>query len=222
MKAGRATAWESAKQQAQQLNHRQKIYLAAVYEREQAGEGPPRATGLRRPWMEYGSNMANSYEPNLRMELRRRNLVDEGTGATFAALKERGLLQTERIYIGLYRGRVSWSLFVRLTAAGRNVARVLREEPKPERKPKEIKPLSLTALRLIKHGQEHPGKEFDVWAPWEQAAGSPDYLVLLGVSKGLIKRGLLDGAPPDSLRITELGKTIQVTAEPSWRELRRI
>jgi hypothetical protein len=41
-------------------------------------------------------------------------------------------------------------------------------------------------------------------------------LALLGISKGLIKRGLLSGAFPHDLRITELGKTVDVTAEPAW------
>jgi len=128
-------------------------------------------------------------------------------------LAERGLLSTSYAHTGLIDTRSRWpirSLTVRLTTDGRKVARLLRGEPPTRPRSKEPKPLSLSALRMVAYGQQHPKETFDFHAPW--GICPLDYLVALGICRGLVKRGLLDGDPPTHLRITPAGLTLDVSS----------
>jgi hypothetical protein len=105
------------------------------------------------------------------------------------------------------------SLMLRMTTDGRKVARILKGEPLT--KPKVDKPLSLSALRLIAYGQANPNEVFDNHAPWGMCP--IDYLTILGICRGLIKRGLLAGEAPHAMRITDTGMTLDVTSQPNWK-----
>lgn len=171
-------------------------------------------------WIEYGPVGAKWLDnPGaflLHRELERAGLVNQGTGATWSALVERGLLITRHTHTGFADARTGQpilSLLVRLTTDGRKVARVIKGEPLT--KPKQVKPLSLSALRLIAYGQAHPQDTFDVHAPW--GICPLNYLASLGICLGLIKRGLLAGDPPHSLKITTEGMALDVTKEPNQK-----
>ncbi|MDV2986831.1 UNVERIFIED_CONTAM: hypothetical protein Q9R58_21150 [Methylobacteriaceae bacterium AG10] len=210
------------------LNERQRAYLVAAYDEDQAREvthrgpgGPPARTWR---WIEYGPVGAKWLDgPGsrlLRAKLAESGLVSQGTGATWASLVERGLLTTKYEHTGLIdtrSHRAIQSLLVRLTTDGRKVARILRGESPTRPRSKEPKALSLSALRLIAYGQQHPEETFDFHAPW--GVCPLDYLMILGVCRGLVKRGLLTGDPPTRLRITPAGEAIDVTREPTWKPL---
>ncbi|MEW5729313.1 MAG: hypothetical protein AB1918_15905 [Pseudomonadota bacterium] len=210
------------------LNERQRAYLLAVYAEDQAREAAQRGPGglpaSRWRWIEYGPIGAKWLDGTaawlLRRELERQGLVSQGTGATWAALVERGLVKTKQADTGIidqHRRRIL-SLMIQMTTDGRKVARLVKGEPMT--KPKAgAKPLSLSALRLIAYGQEHPTERFDYHAPWGMCP--LDYLAALGICRGLIKRGLLGGEAPHDMRITDDGKAFDVTAEPNWKPLRR-
>lgn len=149
-------------------------------------------------------------------------MVSQGTGATWAALAGRGLLSTSYAHTGLIDTRSRRpikSLMVRLTTDGRKVTRIIRGEPLTRPRSKEPKPLSLSALRLVAYGQQHPEEAFDFHAPW--GVCPLDYLVVLGICRGLVKRGLLAGDPPSRLRITPAGSALDLTREPNWKPLRQ-
>jgi hypothetical protein len=215
---------------ARGLNERQRAYLLAVYAEDQireAGQRRRRSLPARTwRWIEYGpvsaKRLDNSSTFLLRRELERVKLVDRGTGATWSALVKRGLVKSRHAHTGLAdarTGRPIVSLLVQMTSGGRKVARIIKGEPVIKLKGR--KPLSLSALRLIAYGQEHPNEEFEWRTPWEGAMHVPDYVVMLGVVRGLIKRGLLCGNPPYRLRITKAGQTMEVLTEPNWKPLRR-
>jgi hypothetical protein len=44
--------------------------------------------------------------------------------------------------------------------------------------------------------------------------------MMLGIARGLIRRGLLAGEAPHSLRITEAGMKVDVVSEPNWKPMR--
>jgi hypothetical protein len=209
---------------AADLNARQRAYLLAAYDEDQRREARNRGPGGRPAgeyrWIEYGPVGAKWLDnPGaflLRHGLERAGLVSRGTGATWAALEERGLLTTTHTHTGFCdatTGRPIVSLLVRLTTDGRKTARILKGEPLT--RPKQVKPLSLSALRLIAYGQAHPEDSFDVHAPW--GICPLDYLTALGICRGLIKRGLLAGDAPHRLMITDDGLMLDVTKEPNWR-----
>lgn len=209
---------------AADLNERQRSYLLAAYiedqRREAGNRGPGGLPAREYRWIEYGPVGAKWLDnPGaflLRRELERAGLVSQGTGSTWSALVERGLLTTKRAHTGFYdarTGRSILSLLVRLTTDGRKVARIIKGEPLT--KPKPVKTLSLSALRLIAYGQAHPQDSFDVHAPWGMCP--LDYLTSLGICRGLIKRGLLAGDPPHNLRITPEGMALDVTKEVNWK-----
>ncbi len=211
------------------LNGRQRAYLLAVYGEDQLREaankgrmGAPPARTWR--WIEYGPVGARFLDSHtaflLRRELERRDLVDQGTGATWAALVAAGLVETRHAHTGFAdrrTGRPILSLLVKMTTTGRKVARILKGEPLT--RPKADKPLSLAALRLIAHGQRHPDMDFHFADPWDICP--LDHLVMRGICLGLIKRGLLAGEFPDQLRITPTGQALDVTKQPNWKPLRR-
>lgn len=214
---------------ADALNPRQRAYLLAAYGEDQAREaarrgriGGPPASVWR--WIEYGPIGVRHFDGSdpslLRNALEREGLVDSGTGATWASLAARRLVETRREDTGFIDRRTLRpirSLSVKLTADGRRVARLLRGEP-PSR-PKGDKPLSLSALRLIAYGQAHPGEVFEWCSPWDWRP--PEYVMMLGVAKGLVRRGLLEGEPPHALRITEAGLGLDLASEPNWKPMRR-
>ncbi|MEN3213996.1 hypothetical protein PUR23_28865 [Methylorubrum populi] len=124
---------------------------------------------------------------------------------------ERSLLTTQYEHIGLIDRRSRrpiQSLMVRLTTDGRKMARLLRDEPLTRSKRKEVKPLSLSALRLVAYGQQHPEEAFDFHAPW--GVCPLDYLVTPGTCRGLVKCRLLGGDPPTRL----LRKALQASPSP--------
>ena len=209
------------------LNERQRTYLLAAYledqRREAANVGPGRLPASKYRWIEYGPIGArwldNSGIPALRRDLERAGLINQGTGATWSALADRGLLISRRAQTGFRdarSGRAILSLLVRLTSNGRKVARLINGEPLT--KPKQVKPLSLSALRLIAYGQAHPHDSFDIHAPW--GICPLDFLTMLGICRGLIKRGLLAGDPPHDLEITNEGMALDVTEEANWKPAR--
>ena len=210
------------------LNARQRAYLLAAYDEDQAREarqaGPGGPPARRWRWIEYGPVGAKWLDGAgsrlLRVKLAESGLVSQGTGATWAALAERGLLTTRYENTGLIDARSQRpikSLMVRLTTDGRKVARLLRGEPPTRPLSRAAKPLSLSALRLVAYGQHHPEETFDFHAPW--GICPVDYLVMLGICRGLVKRGLLAGDPPTRLRITPAGAALDVMREPNWKPL---
>jgi hypothetical protein len=110
------------------LNERQRTYLLAIYQCDQAEEKFQRSAwtpGSRtRPaeewrWLFYGEY---DYGPSpLKRTLLNTGVVDQGTGSTFEALQSRGLvlLRSSR---GLYRG-YPHIVYVRVTTAGRKLVR---------------------------------------------------------------------------------------------------
>lgn len=208
------------------LNERQTAYLLALYdidqERADANRGFGTAPAATWRWIEYGpdGNRKDLWDGPLRAALARLQLVDAGAGATLSVLEGHGLLEREHRATGYAVAR--WdrsiqSLFVRMTATGRKVARLLRGEPATAARTPGEKPLTLTALRLLSYGQDHPDDEFHWQAPWEGTYWAPDYRITLSICKGLVNRGLLTGRPPYSLRITPAGQLLDVQAQPNWK-----
>lgn len=209
---------------AARLTELQRIYLLTAYDYDQAAEQAH--SGFNAPpariwrWMEYGPVGAKETlgSGELRMKLDRLNLVSPGTGAVWASLRSKGLVETELRptgFVNAYSKKSLPSLWVRMTTDGRKISRVLRGMPAT--KPKEpAKPLSLSALRLIEYGQAHPEKEFYWNAPWDDSGWTADYMMMLSVAKSLIKRGLLEGSAPHHLRITYTGRQLDLTKEPNW------
>ena len=207
------------------LNERQRAYLLAAYDEDQRREDLHRGPGGRPAsewrWIEYGAVGTKILDTgwNLRRVLEGQGLVSNGTGATWSALEGRALVKLRHARTGLMdarTGRHIVALMVQMTTDGRKVARLLRGQLLT--KPKQEKPLSLSALRLIEFGQKNPDAEFEWCAPWSGYV--PDFLVMRGIAAGLVKRGLLAGEPPYRLRITDAGKAFDVTAEPNWKPMR--
>jgi hypothetical protein len=213
---------------ADALNERQRAYLRAVYIEDQRREEGQRRTGglpaAKWRWIEYGP-IGAKYLDNpggflLRHQLDRDGLVDPGTGATWASLTSRGLVQSKECFTGFVdlRGtrRIN-SLLLRMTTDGRKVCRLANGEPAT--KPKAERALSLSALRLIEYGQQHPGEIFDVHAPWGMCP--IEWLVAVTICRGLVSRGLLAGDAPYGMQITDAGIAIDVTNQPNWKPSRR-
>lgn len=206
-------------QVAAALNERQRSYLLVAYDEDQRQEERHRGFGAAPArlwrWMEYGPDKAillHKPDGELRAQLRKLDLVDSGSGSTWRSLVDRGLIELEGRHV---IGRVT-SLFVKMTREGRAVARALRGEAPRAKPPADV--LSLTALRLIAHGQQHPGKEFDIQAPWPW--GYPgDFMMLRMVARSLVKKGLCAG-DDGSLRITPEGLKLDVAAQVNWVPMR--
>lgn len=194
------------------LNDRQKAYLLALYQLDQEaernnkiarlkwGEGKPASVWR---WIEYGPKdlpEALSWNPPLRHNLMKKNLVDQGAGSTWGALADRKLIlrKWEHIQVGPHRGEV---LFVQLTRAGRKQARELSgDSAKAKKKGK----LSIGAWRVLAFAYQSPGKiwTYDVWHKSNLLPPNP--LIVSGIGKKLIRLGLAVGHW-DSLAITEAG-----------------
>ena len=161
------TQFARLEQIASGLNDRQRAYLLAVYaedqRREKTHRGPHSPPASTWRWIEYGPVGAkwldNSSGFLLRRQLERSGLVNQGTGATWQTLADRGLVKRKHVHTGFAdarTGRPLFSLLVQMTAEGRKVARVITGEPLT--KPKQLKALSLAALRLIAYGKELQAK----------------------------------------------------------------
>jgi hypothetical protein len=120
------------------LNARQRTYLEALYDCDQAKEADRRARASqgfydRTPasewrWVMYGPEAPPSA---LYLRLDEAGLIDQGTGATWQALETRGLLltRTRREELGEF-------LEVQITALGRKVVRAIRGEQRQKPPPK--------------------------------------------------------------------------------------
>lgn len=134
-----------------ELNERQRIYLEAAYWEDQKEEAWQRSAWSRgwerRPadewrWILYGSPLID--ETPLRVALKTKGFVDAGTGSTFAALADRGLLLTRKasmqVRLGNRIGDVE-VLYVRMTTKGRAAVRAgVRAPPSEGCLPGETKP----------------------------------------------------------------------------------
>lgn len=213
------------------LTDRQRTYLLTTYDMDQAREANMKGfgfkVGFKAPpasvwrWMEYGPVGAKGtlWDGELRTALDRLKLVSSGTGAVWASLRQKGLIETElrpTAFVNAFSKKPLPSLWVKMTTDGRKVSRVLKGEPvtKPKEPPK---PLSLSALRLIEYGQAHPDKVFYWNAPWDDSGFTADYMVMLSVAKSLIKKDLLQGDAPHRLQITRAGMALDVKSQPNWK-----
>lgn len=140
-----------------ELNDRQRAYLAALYDCDQAKEhgrklDAARGRFDRTPasewrWVIYGPVAPPSA---LYMALYSAGLVDQGTGATWQALEHRELV---RCRTGADAFGVPL-LEVQITPAGRKLIRAARGEQRPKAPPKgQLKPRQWAALvRLVAAG----------------------------------------------------------------------
>ena len=119
------------------LNQRQKSYLSAIYDADQDVELAERAWwsrgGKPRPavtwrWMLYA--ILDGRKQPVMDHLHRNCAIDEGTGATFAALERRGLIQTRMVWEYEHLGeRLVFAealLQIQMTSAGRKLVRQAR------------------------------------------------------------------------------------------------
>lgn len=121
------------------LNERQRAYLRALYDCDQAKESELRqraARGFydRTPASEWRWQMYGPVAPPsaLYTALRSANLVDPGTGATWQALEDRGLVRC-RTASDAFGAPL---LEVQITPAGRKVVRAASGEQRPKPPPK--------------------------------------------------------------------------------------
>ena len=89
------------------LNDRQRAYLLAIFETDQAVEADMRSIPYRpfqsRPkasewrWLEYSEAVPEIGKPASRLyeAIKQTALIDQGTGATFAALADRSLVDVD-------------------------------------------------------------------------------------------------------------------------------
>lgn len=110
------------------LNDRQRAYLRAIFDTDQAIEADMRSTLFSpfhdRPkasewrWMEYSEPILEAYKPASRLyeAIKKVAKIDQGTGSTFTALTDRGLIQVQ------VRGPDRYP-HIRMTPAGRKLVR---------------------------------------------------------------------------------------------------
>lgn len=113
----------------QALNQRQQTYLTLIYESDQIQERNEKARTARdwrsRPadewrWILYANTMYG-HTP-LKQHIKDAGMVDPGTGSTFKALEERGLILARSEGATLH-SRSELIVNIRLTTLGRRVAR---------------------------------------------------------------------------------------------------
>ena len=114
------------------LNARQRAYLLAIFEADQEAEQDMRELPYRpfqqRPkasewrWLEYKEPVPIIGEPGsaLWRRIKKLDLVDQGTGSTFSALADRGLVNVQWHRINVHGQGIP---HVRMTTAGRKLAR---------------------------------------------------------------------------------------------------
>lgn len=107
-----------------ELNKRQRTYLQAVYDADQAQEQAIKNAAARGRWNHTPASVwrwipYNAADAALLRKIQEAGYRDEGTGSTFAALERRGLVFTK------YEADVlGFSiLFVQITKAGRKIVR---------------------------------------------------------------------------------------------------
>jgi hypothetical protein len=139
-----------------ELNERQRAYLRALYECDQATEAGRRARAARgfydrTPAHEWRWQMYGPADSALYTRLHAAGLVDPGTGATWQALEDRGLVQCR--YVSDAFGQL---LEVQITPAGRKVVRTAIGEQRPKPAPKgQLRERQWAALaRLYAAGDE--------------------------------------------------------------------
>lgn len=143
------------------LNERQRAYLTALYDCDQSEENARRARAARGDWfdrtpasewrwMMYGPVLPPSM---LYMKLSHAKLIDPGTGSTWQALEDRGLVQCRYIPDAL---NITTLLQVKITPAGRKLIRAARGEQRPKALPKgQLKERQWAALvRLYAAGEQ--------------------------------------------------------------------
>jgi hypothetical protein len=127
------TSWDD-------LNDRQRAYLQAIYDHDQVAEANERSKWKymieRRPadewrWLYYGDTAYGM--SSLKSQIHYQGLVDQGTGATFEALRSRGLILVQS-YHSQARGDLS-SVKVRMTPAWRRLIRAATGESRPKKLP---------------------------------------------------------------------------------------
>lgn len=116
------------------LNSRQRTYLRSIYTVDQEAEkaeqqrwhcGQQRRSASEWRWLLYGDAPSPT---RLKRLLLTADVVDSGTGSTFAALETRKLIWCR------HSSDVDW-VWVRLTTLGRKVARTGLGEPAPKKIP---------------------------------------------------------------------------------------
>ena len=125
-------------QEWEKLNERQRAYLRALYECDQATEADRRAAAARgfydrRPASEWRWQMYGPVAPpsQLYEQLRLAGLVDAGTGSTWSSLERRGLVRCSYV-----RDAFGVQLLqVQITPAGRKMVRVGLGQQAPRRPP---------------------------------------------------------------------------------------
>ncbi len=152
------------------LNERQRTYLQALYECDQASEAERRdraARGYydRTPASEWRWQMYGPTAPPepLYQALRRAGLVDPGTGATWQALQTRGLVLTRTL-----REPLGDFLQVQITPLGRKLVRAATNQPRPKAPPKgQLRERQWAALaRLYAAGDEGLSNDFMLYGEY--------------------------------------------------------
>jgi hypothetical protein len=113
-------------------NDRQRAYLLAIFETDQEVEAEmrdlpyrpfqPRPKAMEWRWMEYSEPVPEIFKPAslLYDVIKKTAPIDQGTGATFAVLADRGLVDSDWRDINVHGQRKP---YLRLTPAGRRLAR---------------------------------------------------------------------------------------------------
>lgn len=195
------------------LNDRQQAYLLALYRRDQEAEHANKMSRLRGwetppasewRWIEYGPRELPkllNYDPELRADLGTQGLVDQGAGATWNALADRGLVQREwrPINLGRWRGQ---TLFVQLTRQGRALARKITGESAPRKS----KDLSIGAWRVLAFTYARYPATAWIYDAWHSVnLRPPEPIIISGLGKKLLKQGLVAGYW-DNFTLTEVGR----------------
>ena len=125
-----AQAWDD-------LNERQQAYLRAIYMADQETEHYRKSEGARGNWdntpaavwrWQLYATLAPGGDTTVKRLIRAAKLIDEGTGSTFKALEKRGLVELKYTSEGTTWEKLigkfeDWTVFVKLTTAGRAAAR---------------------------------------------------------------------------------------------------
>ena len=136
------------------LNDRQRAYLRALYDSDQAKEAERRASAARgfifdrTPASEWRFIMYGPVAPPsaLYITLREAKLIDPGTGSTWQALEDRSLCQC-RYSSDPFGVQL---LEVQITPAGRKLIRAATGEQRPKPAPKgQLRPRQWAALAML-------------------------------------------------------------------------